>query len=87
MTSLDSPQHRISSPSLLDQVGFAQHEAGVEEHEPVAADELERVERDGLVRRVAETLRHSPEDLVALAFLRVKERSRVTKTVIQCNDL
>ena len=55
--------------SLLHQVGVAQHEGGVEEHEPVPRAELEGVEGDGLVRHGAEALLHPPEDFVALAVL------------------
>ena len=54
---------------LLHQVGLAQHEGGVGEHEPVPGTELDRIEGDGLVSHGPETLLRPPEDFVALALL------------------
>ena len=54
---------------LLHQVGLAQHEGGVGEHEAVAGAELDGVEGDGQVGHLPEALLHPPVHLVALALL------------------
>ena len=54
---------------LLHQVGLAQHEGGVGEHEAVAGAELDGVEGDGQVGHLSEALLHPPVDLVALSLL------------------